>query len=123
MGFRRCSSCDTTWPSANAFLSDPRVTMVGYQLFELGDLDGLFLFNHERCGTTLGITGSELSEIVGAPSLRDRPRKARPAPPAGCLNHELGKGCAASCECSWVARALATIRGWPKAPECDTPVP
>ena len=75
--FEACPMCNEVWVTREAFLSDPRVAVVGYQAdFEALET-GLFLFNHREpgCGTTLVIEAGRFVAValhaVGVHPLHD----------------------------------------------------
>jgi hypothetical protein len=67
MSFKKCI-CGHAWASSEAFMSDPDIKLLGYQVdFEVLK-EGFFLFNHlvSGCQTTLSIpAGFFLISITG----------------------------------------------------------
>lgn len=110
--FRRCTSCSTVWPSRNAFLSDPDVRLVGYQV-NYGDLQaGFFLFNHS-CRTTLAVRASAFSSLHDGPIFRTRATGTASCP-GYCVHESALEPCPARCECAYVRTVLQKVKDWPK---------
>ena len=60
--FKVCPMCGFIWATRQAFLADPGLALVGYQV-NFGELmAGYFLFNH-TCGTTLTIAAGEFVDL------------------------------------------------------------
>ena len=111
--FRRCS-CGHTWMTAEDFLADPDVVLVGYQVdFEALQL-GLLLFNH-HCRTTLSLEAGIFRSLYNGPVFQ---RKASGAPdcPGHCVHRDNLERCPVECECTYIREILQVIRAWPKRP-------
>ena len=67
--FQVCPMCNEVWTDREVFLSDPRVTLVGYQADFEAPETGLFLFNHRKrvCGTTLAIEAGRFKDLAAGP--------------------------------------------------------
>lgn len=96
-------------------MSDPLISVVGYQV-NFGDLqEGFFLFNHlsEGCKTTLGVPAGHFFDLHKGSVFKGRPTAAE-----GCGGHCLRKDdiapCPAMCECAFVRDILQTVAKWPK---------
>ncbi len=112
--FRRCSACVRVWPSRNAFLSDPDVTLVGYQV-NYGELKaGFFLFNH-ACRTTLAVRASTFRNLYDGPIFRQR-ADGTASCPGYCVHESELAACPSACECAYVREILRVCRDWPKRP-------
>ena len=61
--FKVCTLCGETWKSREAFLADPRVRVIGYQVHFQDLQTGMFLFNHDACCTTLAIDASLFTDL------------------------------------------------------------
>jgi hypothetical protein len=112
-GFLRCSLCRQAWPSRDAFLADPDVTICGYQ----ADFDelvaGIFLFKH-RCGNTLGLMAGDFSDLYDGPIFVDRLTDSEQC--SGLCRHKhVLDPCPAHCECAFVREILQVVRHWPKS--------
>lgn len=63
--FKVCPNCRARWERRDSFLSDPQVSLSGYQLFGDETGEGMFLFQHETeaCGTSMAIDASLLADL------------------------------------------------------------
>lgn len=106
--FKKCG-CGRHWAARDDFLSDPEVTLAGYQPnFEHLEL-GLILFNHRPCRTTLGIPVAEFEQYAEGPKFRDR-LHGDPHCPGHCFQRSNLEHCPVECECRWVRELLKTLR-------------
>jgi hypothetical protein len=111
--FKTCPCCPQTWPTREAFLADPRLELIGYQVnFEKLEL-GLLLFNHAACRSTLAVHARFFRDMYGGPVFAERKTGAAECPRFCLRTDELG-ACAARCECAYIREILQIIRGWPK---------
>lgn len=110
--FRECGMCGERWPSREAFLSDPGVALVGYQVDFRNLLEGLLLFNH-RCKTTLSISVRTFRDLYSGPVFAARAEGTDDCP-GYCLHTDVLDRCPAQCECAYVRDILQRIRSWPK---------
>ena len=94
-------------------MADPATVPIGYQAF-LPDLElGLFLFNHEPCGTTMALQAGAFSDLHAGPVFAQRLTGS--AICVGyCLQRSEVRPCPNECECAWVRDVLQVVRGWPK---------
>jgi hypothetical protein len=107
--------CNEVWATRQAFLSDPRLTVVGYQA-DFEDLEaGLFLFNHREagCGTTLGVEAGRFLDLAAGPIYRQSLRDTEECPEY-CLRLDDLEPCPAHCECAYVRDLLQVVRNWKK---------
>jgi hypothetical protein len=112
-GFKTCPGCENTWLSRNELLGDPQVRLLGFQPVASGHEAGLFLFHHEKCGTTLAL------DLPSLGSLSRRPMLALSHCSAGvstdyCLSKLGGGPCPLYCVCEFVAEVAGLIQAWPK---------
>lgn len=112
--FKRCTMCKKTWEERDAFLADPEINIIGYQVnFEELQL-GYFLFNHMTCQTTLAIHAAHFVDFYRGPVYAERKTGT-----AECNQHCLQKNdldlCAAKCECAYVREIIQMVREWPTA--------
>ena len=113
--FKTCSCCGTDWPTRDAFLTDPEVTLVGYQR-NIDDLEaGLFLFNHLKpgCLTTMAIEADAFTDLYEGPMF-----EACLAGTQECAGHcphaDDLEPCDRQCACSYVREVLGSVEKWPK---------
>jgi hypothetical protein len=119
--FKDCTNCGHPWPERDGFLADPQVELKGYQAWLPDPVLGLFLFNHNVCGTTLGIPAREFEDLYDGPVY-----KARKTGTEDCYGYcESSENsldpCPAECECAWVREILQIVRNWPKEPAAGAP--
>ena len=108
--FRACSACGREWTDRKAFLSDPEVSLCGYQP-DFEDLErGLLLFTHRRagCETTLAVSVSAFSDLVPRPLLARRV-DLMDGVPHRCLRMNETARCPDVCECAFVRDVLRLI--------------
>ncbi len=107
--FKRCPCCGELWPSRADFLADPALEVVGYQA-DFRDLRlGLFLFNHDRCGTTLSAAAGEFADLYRGPVFAER-KTGSDECPGYCLDRSILGGCSTECECAFVREVLQEVR-------------
>jgi len=112
--FKCCSACDAVWMTRDDFLSDPKITLVGYQPHFENLVAGLFLFNHS-CQTTLAVPASAFRDLYQGPVFLQR-AKGSSFCPLYCQHHDELRPCPAACECAYVREMLQLVRNWPKRP-------
>jgi hypothetical protein len=76
-------------------------------------LQGVFLFNHGRCGTTLSFRNDAFASVSLMPTLRDSCAVTGHAKDY-CLALRDNQPCPPSCVCEDIARISHVILGWPK---------
>jgi hypothetical protein len=112
--FKVCTFCGETWRNREAFLADPRVRVIGYQV-HFQDLEaGMFLFNHDVCRTTLAIDASRFTDLHRGPRFTARKTETEECP-SYCLHKGELRPCPAECECAHVRDVLDTVARWEKA--------
>jgi hypothetical protein len=100
------------------FLEDAAVKLAGYQA-DFTDLGlGLFLFNHQTCGTTMAVQAHLFQDLHSSPVYIQR-KTGQAECPGYCLRTVELAPCPAECECAWVRSLLQTIRSWPKSTEAS----
>ena len=110
--FKTCSPCGFEWPTREAFLNDPALTVIGYQVnFETLKL-GFFLFNH-TCKNTLSVRAEAFWDLYDGPVFKTRATGCDQCPEY-CLHQENLEPCPAECECAFVREILQVIKNWPK---------
>ena len=95
--FKSCKICHHVWPDQESFLSDPDVTLVGYQVNFVSLEEGLFLFNHS-CGTTMSLWASEFMNLSDGPIAAERLTDSEHCL-GRCPNKEDLEPCDGRCEC------------------------
>ncbi len=110
--FKECSGCGKLWTDRGLFISDPEVSLAGYQIhFE--DLElGLFLFNHS-CGTTIAIKAEDFTDLYHGPVFKEK-KKGSSECQGLCLHSEELRPCPAKCECAYVREVLSLLCHWEK---------
>jgi hypothetical protein len=88
---------------------------VGYQSW-LDDLElGLFLFNHDTCGTTLALQAGAFTDLYDGPVFAGSGKlMGTDACSTYCLNSSDLRPCPKECECAYVRQVLQIVRSWPK---------
>lgn len=115
--FKDCPNCGKIWPSRPEFLSDPDVTLSGYQAHFIELRTGLFLFNH-TCRSTLALHLNDFIDLYNGPVFSSH--KLAPADcPRFCLNHRELRPCPVKCDCHFVREIIQILKDWPKRGEED----
>ena len=111
--FQSCTGCRVLWQFRSQFLSDRDVTFRGFEPVDAAHSPGVFVFQHERCGTRITIALEIFVELAGEPLLAAGcgPEKA----PAGhCLAKANSQACPLRCICAFVWRTSQILNHWPK---------
>ena len=111
--FKTCTSCRAIWPTRDDFLTDPLISLVGYQPHFEELTAGLMLFTHTACGTTLALEVAAFQTLKTSPVFTRRLTNTA-ACPGLCLHASALRPCPLACECAWVRDVLARIQAWPK---------
>jgi hypothetical protein len=71
--FKECTGCKKFWKSRDMFLSDPKISFLGYQATFDNLGMGYFLFNHleKKCLTTMSIPADEFLDLCAKGSTPD----------------------------------------------------
>lgn len=113
--FKKCSMCKTEWNTRNDFLSDPNISVVGYNVnFEELEL-GCFLFNHTICGTTLAIEARIFTDLYQGKVFTERKTGGKECLGL-CFDSTSIEPCPAQCECAYVREVLNQVANWIKHP-------
>jgi hypothetical protein len=112
--FKICPFCATVWPSREAFLNDSDLQLIGYQVNFENLAQGLLLFNHDTCKTTLAIRAFQLKDLYDGPVFGER-KTGQEGCSGYCLRNSELATCPAECECAWVRGLLQVVREWPKS--------
>jgi hypothetical protein len=105
--FKTCKFCTHPWPTRQEFLGDPALKFIGYQAFVHEGVLGLFLFNHEPCGTTLALSAKLFADLHGNRIYESREDFDEAAPE--CLSSSSGRECPVACECGFVRKVIGHI--------------
>ncbi|HHE74204.1 MAG: hypothetical protein DRH90_20500 [Deltaproteobacteria bacterium] len=106
--FKKCGPCGFKWDTLDAFLGDPNIEIVGYQVhFEELTL-GVFLFNHS-CKATLAIKVDEFKHLYNGPVFEQRMTGEEQCPGYCLREDELGP-CPAHCECAYIREIIQRIQ-------------
>ncbi len=111
-GFKQCTACAARWSTRDEFLSDPAVTLVGYQMFETELALGMLLFDHQPCGTTLALKVAAFADLYDGPIFSARLQKS-PACPSHCFEVSNLDDCETECCGNWVRVVLQKVQRWP----------
>ncbi len=112
--FKRCSACSHVWQGRDEFVSDPAVTLVGYQALGPHPEEGMLLFNHLECGTTMGLWVTEFEDLWTGERFEESLRDGEGCE-LRCYNKNDLERCSNACSGAWVREVLQLIRKWPKA--------
>ncbi len=118
MLFKECPNCHYQWPDRTTFLSDPTLSLVGYQA-NFGNLvAGYFLFNHDTpdCGTSLAVEAGAFTDMHSGPIFEERLTGTENCP-GYCKIQKSLDPCSNKCECAYVRDVLQIVRHWPKSTE------
>lgn len=111
--FKTCPGCRTAWLSRSDLLHDRGVRFLGFQPGANEHRSGLFLFNHQNCGTTLALDVSALESLSHCPVLGLSQCSAGQSS-KHCLSGSSGEPCPLYCMCGFVEDVVRTIHSWPK---------
>ena len=110
--FKKCTQCRHVWIDRREFLSDPDISLIGYQENPRALTLGLLLFNH-TCGTSLAIPVGRFRDLHQGP-LFSESRRGTPECPGFCLHESNLEPCPVMCECAFVRSIMQTLKSWPK---------
>ena len=115
--FKTCTKCGERWDTREAFLADPSLSLIGYQVNFRKLQTGILLFNHS-CRTTLALYVIDFRDLYDGPVFVERATGSDQCP-GMCLHQEDLGPCPARCECAFVRHILQVIKQWPKSPTSD----
>ncbi|MEI6167022.1 MAG: hypothetical protein WCS52_07490 [bacterium] len=115
MMFKKCTGCGHHWGSREAFLSDPAIKLIGYQVNFVELETGYFLFNHldPACLTTLALPVAQFRNMYQG-EVYDIRMTGSVKCPGHCLHDKNMTACPAKCECSFVREVMQVVLRWPK---------
>lgn len=106
--FKTCPMCGRIWHSRDQLLLDHYVKVIGYVAnLEHTEL-GIFLFDHEVCGTSMGIEASQFTDLYEGPMYNRKLTRSADCP-GYCLDKIDLRRCPAKCEFSYVRDVLDKI--------------
>ena len=111
--FKICPSCSQTWKSRDEFLADSSLELIGYQVHFKALEEGLFLFNHIACRTTISIQSGKFTSLSNGPKYSNN-LFGTDSCPEYCLFKTNLEACPAQCECTYVRDIMQVIKAWDK---------
>ncbi len=112
--FKICPNCRKIWTTRSDFLSDPEIRLTGYQVNFRQLEQGLFLFDHLHCRTTMAIRSKSFNDLYHGPVFENS-LLGTDSCPAFCLHSGNLEKCSSACECAYVRDVIQTIKDWPKS--------
>ncbi len=106
--FKECPYCGFKWNTRDSFISDPDVTIIGYQASFKKLTKGLFYFNHS-CNGTMALSVSDFKDLYSGPVYEER-RTGGDGCPGHCLSMDNLESCPAQCECAFVRELIQIIK-------------
>jgi hypothetical protein len=111
--FKSCPSCNQAWESREDFLADSSLELVGYQV-HFKDLEqGLFLFNHHSCKSTISVKSGRFANLYKGP-IYTKNMMGTESCPDHCLAKNNLQACPEQCECNYVRDIMQIIKTWDK---------
>ena len=111
--FKNCPSCAQSWESREEFLADATLELVGYQVHFKNLEQGLFLFNHASCKSTISVQSGQFSNLYDGPIFTKNMTGTENCPDH-CLFKTNLQACPAECECTYVREVMQIIKTWQK---------
>lgn len=111
--FKICPSCKQTWDSREDFIADPLLELVGYQAHFKNLEQGLFLFNHLACKSTISVQSGRFADLYHGP-LYTKNLLGTDSCPEYCLFKTNLKACPTECECTYIRDIMQIIKGLKK---------
>jgi hypothetical protein len=112
--FKSCPSCNESWKSREDFLADSKLELVGYQVHFKTLEQGLFLFNHIACKSTISIQSGRFANLYNGP-IYSKNMLGTDSCPEHCLFKSNLDACPAQCECTYVRDIMQVIKTWNKS--------
>jgi hypothetical protein len=109
--FKSCPSCNQSWDSRENFLADSTLELVGYQVHFKSLEQGLFLFNHLSCKTTISVKSESFANLYNGP-IYTKNMLGTDSCPEHCLFKTNLEACPAQCECNYVREIIQIIKTW-----------
>jgi len=121
--FKQCSYCNVAWSSRDEFLGDSDIQLIGYQPHYKNMEEGLFLFNHLICNSTLSIVSQKFRDLYTGPlytnSKLDNDQLNYDDCPDFCLFKNKMKGCLQQCERAFVSEIIQVLTMWGKEKKAE----
>lgn len=111
--FKKCPLCGHRWETRTDLLADSDVVLVGYQAFTENPAEGMLLFNHETCGTTMALAVAQFADLHDGPVYSARLTGSEVCP-RHCFDERDLRPCPNNCIGAWVRDVLQIVRKWPK---------
>jgi hypothetical protein len=111
--FKSCPNCNRTWQSHEDFLDDPEIEVIGYQVQFNSLEEGLFLFNHHTCKSTLSILSGKFTGLYNGQRYVENLRGTENCPEY-CLFQSNLEPCPEKCECAYIRNVIDQIKNWKK---------
>ena len=113
--FKKCPNCGVIWDNRKDFLADPDIMINGYQANFDNLKQGLFLFDHKTCQTTMAIKAEQFRDLYDGPVFRKR-MTGDDSCPGYCLRPQELSRCPNECDCAWAREIVDIIVNWEKIP-------
>lgn len=89
-------------------MNDGGVEIIGYQLFPMDLLSGLFLFNHS-CKGTFALPVSDFADLYTGPVYKERKTDTEVCP--GLCHHKDNLNpCTVRCECAFIREIMQLLK-------------
>lgn len=111
--FKKCPNCGFEWQDRDSFLIDPDIMLKGYQTNFDSLKQGLFLFDHLICKTTMAIKAGEYHDLYDGPVYAERKTGTEQCP-GYCLRPQELSRCSNECDCAWVREIVDVVSHWEK---------
>ena len=111
--FKCCPLCGHSWSERAQLLADPRVDLIGFQAFTEEPAQGMLLFNHLDCGTTMALGVDRFADLYRGPVYSQR-LTGSDVCPRHCFDEKDLRPCPNDCAGAWVRDVLQIVREWPK---------
>ena len=111
--FKTCLICNKVWETRKKFLDDTEISIIGYQVHFEELTEGMFLFNHSKCNSTISVKAGAFTDLYAGPMFETRLTGTDECPEFCLVAHEL-KPCPARCDCAFAREVVQIIKAWPK---------
>ena len=113
--FGWCSACGHRWSTREELLTDPEIHLMGYAVNFESIGQGLFLFSHEVCLSTVGVEVASFLDLHEGP-VYEQLMTGSDECPRFCLEERNLNPCNAPCRCAFVRDVLTSVAAWKKKP-------
>ena len=116
--FKSCAFCKKDWQNRDEFLADRDIKLVGYQPHFKNMEEGLFLFNHHVCNSTLSVISHKFRDLYTGPlytlnKLNNDELNYDDCPDFCLFKHKM-QGCLQQCERAFVSEVIQVLSMWRK---------